>query len=94
MIGYSFIEPEYRGQGLADLFYAARLEQAQHHLPWTRIVADHRDGNEASRRMLLKHGFNFTEKAMVDWPDGSKGYECRYELSLETLRSHQSAYQS
>jgi RimJ/RimL family protein N-acetyltransferase len=89
MIGYSFIEPVYRGKGLVDLIYRARLDHALGHTAWTHLVTDHRAGNEPSRKSILKYGFVPTEKVMIDWPDGSRDYEYRYSLDLDKLRSKQ-----
>ena len=86
LIGYSFIEPEYRGKGYVSLLYEARLKHAISNLNWETVVTDHREGNEISRKVILKHGFILTERALVDWPDGSQGYELRYQLDLNTLR--------
>ena len=87
LIGYTFIEPEYRGNGYVNLFYEARLKHAISNLNWKTVVTDHREGNELSRKAILRHGFVLTERAVVDWPDGSQGYELRYQLDLNTLRS-------
>ncbi len=85
----TFLEPDYRGKGLVDLFYEARIKHAIAYKPWRKIITDHRIGNEASRRAMLKHGFVFTEKVMVDWPNGDQDYELRYKLVLENLRQAQ-----
>lgn len=87
LIGYSFIEPEYRGNGYLNLLYEARLNYAISNLNWQAIVTDHREGNEISRKAILHHGFVLTERTLVDWPDGSHGYELRYRLELKALRS-------
>ena len=71
MLGYSFIESAYRGKGWIDLFYKARLDHACRYKPWEILITDHRVGNEPSRKAILKHGFHFTEKVLIDWPDGS-----------------------
>jgi RimJ/RimL family protein N-acetyltransferase len=86
MIGYSFIDPEYRGKGFVDLLYGARLEHAIDHTAWKKLITDHRAGNESSRKAISKYGFVLTEKVLIDWPDGSRDYEYRYELDLEKLR--------
>ena len=87
LIGYTFIEPEYRGNGYVNLFFKARLKHAITNLNWKRVVTDHREGNEVSQKAILQHGFVFTERALINWPDGSQGYELRYSLDLNTLRS-------
>jgi RimJ/RimL family protein N-acetyltransferase len=90
MLGYTFIEPTYRGMGWADAFYRVRLDHAVKTLKWKKVITDHRIGNDASRKLILRHGFSNTGKVMIDWPDGSRDYELRYELNLEELRSSRS----
>jgi RimJ/RimL family protein N-acetyltransferase len=87
VIGYSFIEPQYRGKGFANWFYRARLEHAVNHKPWKKIITDHRIGNEISKSAIIKHGFTFVEQEVIDWTDGTREYELRYELDLDKLRS-------
>lgn len=87
LIGYSFIEPKYRGRGIANWFYRVRLEHALNHKKWKKIITDHRIGNESSEAAITKHGFTFVDKVMIDWPDGSRDYELRYELNLDQLRN-------
>ena len=86
MIGYSFIEPQYRGKGFGDLFHSARIEHALQYKKWKKLITDHRLGNEPSQKAIIKHGFVLLEKVMIDWPDGSRDFEYRYELDLQKLR--------
>ena len=86
MMGMSFILPEYRGKGLSDLLYQARIEWALAYSPFKKLIAGHREGNEPSRKAMLKHGFQFTGKEMVNWPGDMQNYEYKYELDLEALR--------
>lgn len=86
VMAMSFIEPAYRGQGHSSLFYEARIDFAKKFLPWKKLVIGHREGNEPSRRAMLKHGFTFKNTKEIDWPDGSRGVEYNYELDLEALR--------
>ena len=82
----SFIEPDYRGQGYADLYYKARIDFGVSYTPWTRLAVSHRADNEPSKRAILRHGFVFTGQKEKDWPDGKRLDEMMYELDLETLR--------
>ncbi len=82
----SFIEPEHRGKGYADLYYKARIDFGLKHLPWTRLCVSHRADNEPSRRAILRHGFTFTGRAAKDWPDGNRMDELLYEIDLVRLR--------
>ncbi len=82
----SFLGAEYRGRGLSDMFYKARIDWAKSYLPWKKIVVGHRDGNEPSRRANQRHGFVFTHRETKTWPDGITCDELCYELDLEKLR--------
>lgn len=81
----SFVLPEYRGKGLSKLFYEARIGWClmQPHL---KINVGHREGNEASKRAILRHGFTLVSKTMNTWPDGGEDYRYEYELDLVALR--------
>lgn len=87
VMAMSFIEPAYRGQNLSDLYYEARIDFARRHLPWKKLVIAHREGNEPSRRAMLKHGFIFTHTEEIDWPDGTRDLQHNYEIDLEKLRT-------
>ncbi|MBL8543244.1 MAG: GNAT family N-acetyltransferase [Hyphomonadaceae bacterium] len=82
MLAMSFIEPAYRGRGLSQLFYDARLAWARAHGGFRRIVVSHRASNEASRRANQRHGFTLTGSAPRTWPDGVTEDEISYELLL------------
>ena len=85
VMGMSFIEPSYRGQGYSSLFYEARIAFARTQ-PWTRLIVCHRANNESSRRAILRHGFILTSTYERDWPDGTRDIEYTYELDLEKFR--------
>ncbi len=85
----SYIEPEYRGRGLAKLLHEARIAWGIEHLPWKRLVIGHREGNEASCRATMAQGFEFTGKKKITWPDGTEGWDYNYALDLEKLRRAQ-----
>jgi RimJ/RimL family protein N-acetyltransferase len=87
VMAMSFIEPAYRGKGYSGLFYKARIEFAKNHRPWKILAIAHREGNEPSKRAMLKHGFIFTGTKEIDWPDGTCGPEYCYEMDLEKLRA-------
>ncbi len=82
----SFIAPEYRGRGYADLYYKARIDFGVKHLPWTRLSVSHRADNEPSRRAILRHGFTLIGRKEKDWPDGQRMEEYIYEMDLVRLR--------
>ena len=79
-MGMSYIDPEYRGQGLSQLLYQIRIDWAQAK-GFEKITVSHREGNEASKAANQKFGFVFYEKEEIDFPDG-KAMDYRYELKL------------
>ncbi len=87
VMAMSYIAPEYRGKGYADLFYKARIDFAKEYEPWTQLTIGHRRGNERSRKAMLRHGFVFTESKTILWPDGAEDIEYNYEMDLLQLRS-------
>lgn len=82
----SYIKPTYRGKGLSNLLYQARLDWAKAYPSWKKLWVGHRDGNEPSRRANQRHGFVFMHRLPKTWPDGTSGDELCYELDLEKLR--------
>jgi len=84
----SFIEPDYRGRGYADLYYKARIDFGVRHLPWTRLSVSHRSDNEPSKRAILRHGFTFIGQKEKDWPDGERMEEFMYEMDLVKCREN------
>lgn len=77
----SYIHPSYRGGGLSQLFYDARIA-------WARaqgiraITVSHRAGNEASRRANQRVGFAYTHTEPKTWPDGETAGHVFYKLEL------------
>lgn len=87
VMAMSFLEPAYRGRGLAAELYKARIDFALSHKLWGRLVCAHRQGNEPSRRAMIARGFKHIETKEIDWPDGTRDIEHIYALDLETLRA-------
>lgn len=79
--GMSFIRPEYRGRGLSRLFYEARLNWAREQPGIKKITTAHRDGNDASKATMLKHGFKLLDKEEKTFAY-DKGISWRYELKI------------
>lgn len=77
----SFIRPAHRGQGLATLFYQARIAWAKS-AGLRRIWITHRIGNEPSRRANQRAGFKYTHTETRMWPDGQEAENLFYELWL------------
>jgi RimJ/RimL family protein N-acetyltransferase len=87
ILGMDYIDPLYRGRRLSKVLYQARIDWAKQHQPFKRLVISHREGNEASRRANQSFGFKFIGKEEIDWPDGTKAPDYRYELDLAALRN-------
>lgn len=79
----SWLEPEFRGQGLSDLIYRARIDWAKAHPTVEKIIVSHRASNLASKYANQKHGFVFTHINEKTWTDGAREDEICYELKLE-----------
>jgi len=89
IMGLSYIQPDYRGQGLSDFLYRAHIDWAVNHKEWTKLIIGHRETNEPSRRANQRHGFQFTHRVNRTWPDGAQEDELCYEIDLEQLRQKQ-----
>lgn len=82
ILAMSFILPEYRGRGLSQLLYQARLDWIRTRGLFKRVTVSHRESNEVSRRAIKKHGFLPTGRAPRIWPDGTTEDEIFYELPV------------
>lgn len=82
----NYIKPKYCGQGLSKLFYDIRIQWALEKA-LTTLQTDHRIGNDASKRAILARGFRYIGTEEMDWPDGSRDLEEKYELDLAGLRN-------
>lgn len=78
----SYIEPAYRGRGLSDMLYRARLDWIRASGRFHTVHVSHRASNEASRRANQRHGFVKTGAEPFTWPDGATEDEIHYELTL------------
>lgn len=78
----SWLEPEFRGKGLSDLIYKARINWAKAHPTVETIIVSHRASNLASKYANQKHGFVLTETHEKVWTDGATEDELCYELNL------------
>ena len=81
ILAMSYIAPAYRGRGLTDLTYRARLAWARER-GFARIITGHRASNTASKHAILRHGFRRTCARPNNWPDGSIEDDIEYELML------------
>ncbi len=85
VMAMDYIESHYRGGHLSRMLYQARIEWAKQQ-PFKRLVISHREGNEVSRRANQAFKFKFIGAEFIEWPDGKKALDYRYELDLEALR--------
>ena len=80
----SWLAPEFRGKGLSDLMYKARINWAKEHPGIQRIIVSHRASNLASKYANQKQGFVFTRTHEKTWADGAIEDEVCYELFIKT----------
>jgi len=77
----SFIKEAYRGRGLSQLFFQARIEWARQK-ECAQVIVSHRVGNEASKAANQRCGFVYTYSKESRWPDGLLAEELMYCLWL------------
>lgn len=80
IFGMSYLRPEYRGQGFAQLFYEARLTWVRSNPAFTRVRVSHRRSNEPSRRAIERSGFAHVGEQTRTWHDGIEESELLYDL--------------
>jgi RimJ/RimL family protein N-acetyltransferase len=78
----SWLEPSWRGKGVSEKMYEARLNWARAQPDVRRVIVSHRESNIASKKANQKHGFIPTHQDDRDWPDGAIEPEVFYELVL------------
>jgi RimJ/RimL family protein N-acetyltransferase len=79
----SWLEPQFRGKGLSELIYKARLDWAKARPNVEKIIVSHRASNLSSKYANQKHGFTYTRTHEKVWTDGATEDEVCYELRLE-----------
>jgi len=77
----SYIKRSYRGMGLSQMLYDARIRWAREH-GITQLIIGHRRINEASRRANQRNGFIYTHSEPKLWPDGATDDMLYYKLML------------
>jgi RimJ/RimL family protein N-acetyltransferase len=82
----SWLESHFRGKGLSELMYKARLDWAKARPTVERIIVSHRASNLASKYANQKHGFAYTRTHEKLWSDGATEDEVCYELYLKPER--------
>jgi len=78
----SWLEKSWRGKGISERMYKARLDWARAQPQFKRIIVAHRQSNTASKMANQKHGFVFTHLEHHVWPDGTEEPELHYTLPL------------
>jgi len=78
-----FIAPEYRGKGLWQLMYAARLDWVRGRKAFRRAIVAARESNAPSLGAMRAAGFTETRRETHTWPDGATEDEIWFELRLE-----------
>ena len=77
----TYIRKEYRGKGLAEQYFQARIDHARQR-GYKYLVVGHRANNLPSRRNIEKFGFQLTKTESKQWPDGSHDDILHYRLVL------------
>ncbi|RFS26756.1 GNAT family N-acetyltransferase [Chitinophaga silvatica] len=80
-LGQSYIRKEFRGKGLASLFYKVRLEFA-YGLNLKRLTVSHRANNTISKAANQRAGFQFSYREPAEWLDGTNDDVLYYVLEL------------
>jgi GNAT superfamily N-acetyltransferase len=78
-----FILPEYRGKGLWQRMYAARVDWARSRKIFRRAIVAARESNAPSLGAMRAAGFTQTRRETHTWPDGMTEDEIWFELRLD-----------
>ena len=78
-----YMHSAYQGRGLFHDVVKAGIDWAESQPHFERIVVNHRDGNDASRRCNEKHGFTYIGREKKLWPDGKEADLLMYERRFE-----------
>jgi RimJ/RimL family protein N-acetyltransferase len=79
----SWLAPQFRGKGLSELLYKARIKWAKQHPTVEKLIVSHRASNLSSKFANQKHGFVLTHKTEKTWIDGATEDEIFYELKIK-----------
>ncbi len=80
----SWLAPHFRGKGLSELMYQARINWAKEQPTIEKIIVSHRASNLSSKYANRKHGFVLTHKTEKVWTDGATDDEIFYELKIKS----------
>lgn len=79
----SWLESDYRRQGISELMYQARIDWAKQQPELKIIEVSHRESNVASKFANQKHGFKLVKEESKMWHDGIEEKDVIYELNLK-----------
>lgn len=79
----SWLVPEFRGKGLSELMYRARIDWAEQQSTVEKITVSHRASNLSSKFANQKHGFKLTHTKEKVWTDDKIEEEFCYELIIK-----------
>ena len=80
----SWLAPHFRGKGLSELMYQARINWAKQQPTVEKIIVSHRASNLSSKYANQKHGFVTTHKTEKVWTDDEVEDEIFYELKTKS----------
>ncbi len=87
ILAMNYIKEPYRRQGLVKMLYQACINLALQNNHIETLQISHREGNDISRRIILKHGFKYFDKKKITWTDGTRDIEHIYTLDLSFIRN-------
>ena len=85
-LGEIYLDPQYRGRGLAKRLYEEGVKWATTQLNLTELMATVRESNGASNKLIQKSGFRELFRGACAWPDGKTENGIIYRLDLEQQR--------
>ena len=81
-LAMGYITQDHRGKGLSGMLYKARIEWTRNNTDFENLTICHRKGNEASRRAMLKFGFEYYGEEDEIFGDQLTEKNLKYRLSL------------
>lgn len=78
----SYIREEYRGKGLSNLLYKARIDWAKAKGDINLLVVGHREGNNSSKGANQRWGFRLQKIEDLVYGNGEKAKDYVYELKI------------
>lgn len=82
-IGMLYIRPEYRGRGLAKIGFRKCLDYAATLQDIDYAATAHREGNNASRKVIEAMGFNLAYVCEKPFGDNTIGKSWNYKITIK-----------